>query len=286
MDATLQHTSREYLSLVAPKALEIMAELELDDKISPENAVPLQALRDLYLSGETRPDVVGCLQFLSSAQTRSSASDLLTMRRSLSMALNAESDACAGYDGARQFRNEIGMNGEPVDTDRLENLIKRFAVMETCVTANSGNQSAVGLHKNGNAAVMLFLSERTERPWVRRMELARALGHLLLDPQTSGGIVGSASSRIASGPRKRRSGAFAAEFLMPAEGMRRIIGRDDPAGDRVFLRILDNFQVGAYAAAYHLWNYHLIEDYERDALIEKFAEFNPQADSITTQPEE
>lgn len=107
------------------------------------------------------------------------------------------------------------------------------------------------------------------------MELARAVGHLLLDPVSTAGVLGAGSSTTrATGPRRRRSGAFAAELVLPTSGVRKLLDElgADAQEEAVFEATMRRFGVGARTAAYHLWNHgFLVNAQRRDALIDEYA---------------
>jgi len=130
-----------------------------------------------------------------------------------------------------------------------------------------------GARQDGSFAAFVLPSERTAVEWGQRFECARALGDLLLDPWRVG-TVGAASSGFAEGLRRRRSGAFAAEFLLPRSALERATGGVLNAGadPDSFERLLEEFGVGARTAAYHLWNHKLLtNEGVRDQLIEDYA---------------
>ena len=95
---------------------------------------------------------------------------------------------------------------------------------------------------------------------------------LLLDAYSPRGVLGAGASRLAEGVRRKRSGAFAAELLMPRSGIEGILGGRDPADGQVFAELIKHFAIGASAAAYQLWNEgFLISTADRDFLIEEYA---------------
>lgn len=71
----------------------------------------------------------------------------------------------------------------------------------------------------------------------------------------------AASSRYAQESRRPRSGAFAAEFLLPESALGRLSeGRLDGAADNTrFSEILSEYGVGARTAAHQLYNSLAIE---------------------------
>jgi len=114
---------------------------------------------------------------------------------------------------------------------------------------------------------------RTSRPWGQRFEAARALGHVLLDPVRAGAI-GAASGPFAQETRRRRSGAFAAELLLPESALAAANAGelDGAARGSSFADLLERYGVGARAAAYQLWNRGWLSSPDlRDDLIDRFA---------------
>ena len=104
------------------------------------------------------------------------------------------------------------------------------------------------------------------------MELARGLGHLLLDAPSVFGAMGAGSSKRMTGLRRKRSGAFAAEFNLPESGIRSLLGGRTFVNDDDFTRIMEKFEVGASTAAYHLWNHRIITTVEeREELIDRYS---------------
>ena len=108
---------------------------------------------------------------------------------------------------------------------------------------------------------------------MRRFEAARALGHALLDPIRAGAI-GAASGPFGQETRHRRSGAFAAELLLPEAAIGRASGGtlDGAAEPGVFERLLQEYGIGARATAYQLGNWGGLSSADvPDELIDRFA---------------
>jgi Zn-dependent peptidase ImmA (M78 family) len=172
-----------------------------------------------------------------------------------------------GYDGARAARSLLGLDGQPID---VEDLLESVDV-EICAESPAAysDRMLVAGAASGRAITMILANARTAKPWARRFELARALGHLLLD-QVRGEAIGAASGPQAVASRGRRAGAFAAEILLPTSALEEAsAGVLDGIleGDR-FVQLLDRFGVGANTAAFHLWNQHMLSSAEvRDDLI-------------------
>jgi Zn-dependent peptidase ImmA (M78 family) len=83
-------------------------------------------------------------------------------------------------------------------------------------------------------------------------------------------MIGAASSSHAQEFRRRRSGAFAAELLIPAEVLVQETSLRSSSGPDLddFRKLLGRFGVGKTTAAYQLWNHNLLpsRDYLEDLL--------------------
>ena len=131
----------------------------------------------------------------------------------------------------------------------------------------------LGAMQPGSAVGLLLPVPHMERRWVRRFEVARLIGAALLDSR-SGGVLGRASSHWTAAWPRRRSGAFAAQLLLPESGVAARCGTalDAAARPEAFSTLLSEFGVGASAAAWHLWNRRLLSSPElRDELIAEFS---------------
>ncbi|PYQ66866.1 MAG: hypothetical protein DMF53_02690 [Acidobacteria bacterium] len=128
---------------------------------------------------------------------------------------------------------------------------------------SSYNHAVIGGHLDGFGKIVLFQSPQTQKPWSRRMELFRGVGHLLLDGPENPAI-GAGSSNRSVGPRRRRSGAFAAEMLLPKSAIRKRCGGvlDAAAKPEVFVGLMADYGVGAQTAAWQCWNAGLLSSRE------------------------
>ena len=88
------------------------------------------------------------------------------------------------------------------------------------------------------------------------------------------GALGAVSSTFAQPWARRRSGAFAAELLLPSEALFEDAGHLDSAAQQVtFQRIMERYRVGARTAAFQLRNHGLLSSSQvRDDLIDCFSE--------------
>lgn len=173
-----------------------------------------------------------------------------------------------GYDGAQSVRGLLDLDGQPIDdVDRLLETLD-VSIAEESPNATADRMIVAGT-ASASATTMVLASPRTEAPWGRRFELARALGHLVLDP-LRGDAIGAASGPQAMASRRRRSGAFAAEFLLPTEAVAEASegSLDGIAEGTRFRDLLHRFGVGSTTAAFHLWNQGFLSSPEvRDDLI-------------------
>jgi hypothetical protein len=177
-----------------------------------------------------------------------------------------------GYEAATRLRAELGIDGHALPSGPLDDLLgERFGVGALHLTsAVDRNRMICGSRQDGAAAIAVINQcARQMPPWAERFELMRGLGHVLLDQPSPHGVIGAGGSPIAAGLRRRRSGAFAAEFLMPQHGVQRLIGHDLDAAAERFEEVMDAFGMGATATAHHLWNRGFLSStVVRDALID------------------
>jgi hypothetical protein len=279
LENAAQCSASDFISFVAPSAGQLLQNLGIDAQAAPEGSLSLQALRDIEVNEDTEAEIRDGLSVLereNSPGTRA-FSNLAQMRNAILKPRDLSPEK-AGYDMARWLRNEAGIDGKPLDSDTLNDVLKKVATVIEVNGESGRNHSVMGMGSGNNGIIVLLRHARMKYSWAKRMELARALGHLLLDPSTSAGILGAGSSQSAQGPRRRRSGAFAAELLLPKTGIESFLQRRDPSKGSVFEEIMEKFGVGAQTAAYHLWNQGFLQAVEdRDALIEQFGskQFGP-----------
>ena len=177
----------------------------------------------------------------------------------------------SGQLAAQEVRSRFGLNGRPVGdmNERMREL--GVDVVHSGVDCPREGM-LVGSRRGAGAAAVINRTLRTTTPWGERFELARALGHLLVDSYR-GDALGAASTTFAQPWVRRRSGAFAAELLLPSEHLFERFGALDSAADRdVFPSLLNDYGVGARTAAFQLWNHRLISSPQvRDELIDDFS---------------
>jgi hypothetical protein len=259
-DATNQETLIERLGLPT-------------DGREPAASPITQALRDLP-PGLGRPagDLLRAMDGLTRSAEGKRSEVVRIRERVRDAALEAASPEEAGYRAATAARAAIGLDGRAVENAR-QLLLSLGVHVDFQGVLVAGVRMVAGARQAGSCAAFVLPSERTTVEWGQRFECARALGHLLLDAWRSGAI-GAASSAFAEGLRRRRSGAFAAEFLLPRAALEQATGGvlNAAAEPKVFEKLLEDFGVGARTAAYHLWNHRLLtSEGVRDQLIEDYA---------------
>jgi hypothetical protein len=268
-------TPDELLRLLGADRIDrLLASVGLAGDDDPAASPQCQVLRDL--SPSAGPEVGAVLQQLGGAARRQDVDGLSRWRNARVVALDAATPAttptAAGQLAAIEVRRALGLDGQPVDD--------LGAALAECGLRHvhervPGRQDRmmVALHEGGSPAAVTLETVRTARSWGQRFEAVRALGHVLLDPVRAGAI-GAASGPFAQETRRRRSGAFAAEFLLPESALAAASGGklDGAADDRVFHDLLERYGVGARAAAYQLWNRGWLSSHDlRDDLIDRFA---------------
>ncbi|MDE0446327.1 MAG: ImmA/IrrE family metallo-endopeptidase [Spirochaetaceae bacterium] len=177
----------------------------------------------------------------------------------------------SGHHAASVVRHHLGLDGKPIE-DVEERLRELGAEVIDSGVECLRERMLVGFRQGLGAVVVINRTPRTEAPWGRRFESARALGHLLMDSFRED-TLGAASSTFAQPWTRRRSGAFAAELLLPEQALLEEAGHLDSAAQwGIFARIMKRYGVGARTAAFQLWNHRLLSSYQvRDELIDCFS---------------
>jgi hypothetical protein len=267
-------TPESLQQLLGVEADALMASAGLDGEDDPAASPEIQVLRDLSPSAGS--DVGAVLQRVGRAARRKDVDALRRWKEARAVTMDAAGAATtptdAGQFAAIELRRALGLDSQPIAD--LE------AALGKCGLTHShehvpGRQDRmmVALHEDGSAVAVTLETVRTSQPWGQRFEAARALGHVLLDPARASAI-GAASGPFAQDTRQRRSGAFAAEFLLPESALAAASGGtlDGAANDTAFQHLLDQFGIGARAAAYQLWNRGWLSSSDlRDDLIDRFS---------------
>jgi len=235
---------------------ELRAKLGLAPEASPEESAALQALRDLELEERVVEIAIEC--DLSTREPREGRFRERRLR-ALEAAPTASPEA-QGQAAARLLRQDLGLDGQPLQ--QLEELLASFDIQveDRCTIVNEHDHTVAGAHRDGSGKVVVLGSPQTERPWSRRMEVCRSAGHLLLDAAPAQLAIGAGSSTRAIGPRRRRSGAFAAELLLPHSAIWERSGGvlDAVVKPEIFQGLMNDYAVGATTAAWQCYNAGLL----------------------------
>jgi hypothetical protein len=283
MEALPLFTGRPITELMTMFAVDGFDELMRSLRLPPGETDPgasaeCQILRDLSPSAspEVGQVVVEAGELVASASGGESSRWGEVRRVALEAIAGARHPEQAGQFAATAVRDWLGLDGAPVG--QVESVLQMIGLGCKDVTVDGGHDRMVVAAREGGAAVAMTLrSPRTETLWGRRFEYCRAVGHVLLDPQRQG-VIGAASGPFAQDTRRRRSGAFAAELLLPEVALEKASGGalDGAASPEAFRKLLERYGVGATTAAYQLWNRGWLSSVElRDDLIDQFASQNP-----------
>lgn len=249
---------------------DVRSALALEAEASPLQSVALQCLRDLNGDNGIGPALLECEQ----VTRRPGTEEYRTARQVAKDAARAgDSPETQGKEAARAVRGLLGLEAEPLPDNCGQISLKLGIELDESHQGSSDDFGLFGARADGRAVIYLLASERTIIPWAKRMELARGLGHLFLDAGAAQGVIGAGSSSRACGPRRRRSGAFAAELVLPLQAMLKVsAGKlDTAAKSEVFRSLLEKYDVGARTAAWQLFNAGLLSSRERvEDLIAQF----------------
>lgn len=247
--------------------------------VDPAESVACQMLRDLspWIPSEVAKVVVETGRRVSALDVSKHGEWLDVRSLAVEAMRPAGTPEAAGRLVADALRVELDLNADPLAAP--EQLLAEWGAVLEHGTEIGGGEMIVGARGGSAGVVRTFDSVRTRTSWGMRFEVCRALGHMLCDPVRAG-YIGAASGPYAPGNRRRRSGAFAAEFLLPDAAIaRRSEGRLDGLADEDgFRTLLEDYGVGARTAAYHLWNGGWLSSVAvRDGLIDEFATLDAQA---------
>lgn len=202
----------------------------------------------------------------------------LTVRPvALDAARSAVTPEEAGQLAASEVRSLLGLNGQPIAS--VGDLLADLHVDYEHSNVRSQHDRMIVTGREGSPGVVRTLqSPRTENSWGQRFEAGRALGHLLLDPIRVG-VLGAASGPFTEETRRRRSGAFSAELLLPESALAAASHNelDGATREERFKELLNVYNIGARTAAHQLWNRGFLSSGDvRDELIERFGAAAPR----------
>lgn len=178
----------------------------------------------------------------------------------------------AGQLAARAVRRALALDGQPIG--RTPDVLGELGLTVRASAVEANHEHMLVVAARGSTPVVTVLQTlQTRKIWGRRFEDARALGHALLDP-LRGDVLGAAGTRWTQSVRRRRSGAFAAELLLPESVLVQASGGhlDGICGGQKFMELIERYGVGARTAAWQLYNHKLVSSQVRDELIERHAD--------------
>jgi Zn-dependent peptidase ImmA (M78 family) len=137
-----------------------------------------------------------------------------------------EQAAKQGYALARRVRNALDAPIEPLG-DLREMLERRFGIAVLVRALHTRDVAAASVRSDAGATAILNADDkfRAKNPIVDRVHLAHELGHVLFDPSEGG--VHVVLDREKDRPNQlaeARARGFAAELLLPSEGLKKLLG--------------------------------------------------------------
>ncbi|HVJ18877.1 MAG TPA: ImmA/IrrE family metallo-endopeptidase [Polyangiaceae bacterium] len=164
--------------------------------------------------------------------------------------------------------------------DMAELLEERFDILVRTESLSSAKVDALALKEPQTgvaAAILNGSSRRRSNAWTARVDLAHELCHLLFDPPKAEihlVVEQETDDGKSKGLAEQRANAFAAELLLPLEGLRRVLGPPRyemstfQALDLV-QRTRDEFKTPIEITVNHLINREYIVSFLQDRLIEQ-----------------
>ena len=163
-----------------------------------------------------------------------------------------EQDFEDGYLAAVLMREKIGNTDERIDVEAFVRSLG-IPVLEITMCDRDIDGAAIWDENTGPLIVINPDSHKASTPWGRRMTLSHELGHLLMDKSQFQPL--GVSGPWASPGVERRANAFAAELLVPKEGLLKYFeSRRWDYSDECIQELSDKFDVGHTMIFNHLHN--------------------------------
>jgi Zn-dependent peptidase ImmA (M78 family) len=171
-----------------------------------------------------------------------------------------------GYRLAREVRRWLGNTADEFDDARVL-LEERFGVAVVVRGLQSIRATAISVRAESFAAVVLNTRDlhRARNPLLARVYLAHELCHVLFDPSPGGlHIVVDMDADRKAHIAEQRARAFAAELLLPLEGLTRLLGKPQGIAERsaaldLVAQARSRFGTPHEIAANHLCNMNFID---------------------------
>lgn len=184
-----------------------------------------------------------------------------------------------GHKLARLVRARLGLGAEPIEDIRvlLEEQLGIAVVVDRVVSQDLRATSIIDMHRAAAAAVIAHHHPDIEQnPLLARVYLAHELAHILFDPgapgvvrlaldaaRLDGASLGAASNL--DGLLESRAKGFAAELLIPLEGVTALLGAPGvpesslARARQMVAQVREHFGTPWDIAAYHLGNLGFIQ---------------------------
>jgi hypothetical protein len=269
--------SREMLLALADadNEAELIEWLGLDRESDPASSPVTQIIRDMSSPVTAAlTELLGDIRDGTRRMTGGGWQDLRAV--AIDAMRGGENPEEAGQLAAEAFRDVVGLDGHPLP-DAVQMLRNLDVAVQDADVGPGTDRMVTGARVDGSAIVVVLRTHRTQTTWGSRFEQVRGLGHLLLDTPRDVSI-GAASGPQSQPLRRRRSGAFAAEVLLPYSALLERTGGALDAGTdpALFGSILHDFGVGARTAAHQLYNHGLLSSpSRRDDVIDSWATTSP-----------
>jgi len=229
---------------------------------------------------EDQPKVVEAFERALALQTANSILGRpASLRKDFSHEEPTPDAAHDGYRHARNVRSVLGNESRAMG-DMAELLEERFDILVRTESLSSAKVDALALKEPQTgvaAAILNGSSRRRSNAWTARVDLAHELCHLLFDPPKAEihlVVEQETDDGKSKGLAEQRANAFAAELLLPLEGLRRVLGPPRyemstfQALDLV-QRTRDEFKTPIEITVNHLINREYIVSFLQDRLIEQ-----------------
>jgi Zn-dependent peptidase ImmA (M78 family) len=163
-----------------------------------------------------------------------------------------------GYQLAARFRDELGLNGKPIESMR-DFVEQRLGIV--VIQTNLGDSIAGATVQSGRRrAIVANLAGANTNVFVRRATLAHEVCHLLYDPhQYLRDLRVDAYAELDAAPDaltdrvEQRANAFAVELLAPQALAEALWRKSHSSSDRLGT-VIDHFGISFTAARYQIWN--------------------------------
>lgn len=184
----------------------------------------------------------------------------------LTSADHPEAPAKEGYRLAGMVRKWIGNTAAPIK-DLAIVVEERFGIAILVLVLETNRSAAAGVRAGQSAAIVLNDRDlqRLANPLLARVHLAHELCHLLFDPSDGGLhiVIDSFVDRKAH-VAEQRARAFAAEFLLPLDGLIQLLGNprevsEIKAAQDLVAKARTHFGTPHEIAANHLCNQNFVK---------------------------